>query len=472
MHFKEKKNDDIKIYLAYVLLFALFVFKMFFYSNEGFSVADSRAHMSYIIYMEKNSDILIPKFEDIKMYGTTDVQMYKEGAELLQDNRILYKMEPQTATCYLGHPPLYYKLMQLCDVVHIAEDDSVYVDRQKVSVCNIMLLALTMMLVLITGYKVIEKKGGTWEIHLLFVAISTTLPMYAYLGSGATNDNLSNLGIVIFWMGLISYLDRGYCYKTFWLVACGIMISLLSKLTAGLIVALVTVIIVVVDIIKTKKCGIILNKYFVTTLPVYLLTLLYFGIIYVRYGGLQPSYSQVSSLEEFKSGVFYVAEENRVVLTFAELTERFFKGLWQTWNGTYHSSFMIEREGIFALAYVFVLLLFLGAALLEIISYIKKKGKTNNMVSVAFLVALIITVLQQFDNFYTGYMSRGYLGGYQARYYLPCIPIIAMGACECVLHMQIKTNTIMKNIKKYVVIGLAILLTYSDFIYFVTKIYA
>lgn len=460
----EKKNySNVIIYLVYVLLFALFVFKMFFYSNERFAVPDQRAQMSYIIYMEQNPSILVPEFSDIRIYDITET--------LQEDNQVIYEMEPINQTCYLGHPPLYYKLMQLCGTVELGEGDTVYVNYTKLANCNILLTAFAMLLILITGYKLLEKKNASWYLHLFYVAICTTLPLYGYLGGGVNNDNLCNLGLVIFWMGLVNYLEKGYSYKTFWLVALGLTISTFAKLTAGLIALLVTAIIIVTDIIKTRKLGIIFNKYFVTTMPLYLVVLSYFITIKDKYGSFQPSYKKYAPLEEYLSSSFYVAEEDRVVRTFWQVMEHYFGGLWQTWKATYNSSFMIEREGVVAIGYAIVLILFIGCIGYEIFSYIKGRGKNNSLIATAFGLTIIFVILKQAIGHYNTYLSRGYTGGYQSRYYMPCIPIIAIGACDFLYMIKEKSRIALLEKGKYILLILSIILIYADFFYFLISAY-
>lgn len=458
-----KNTKERKIYLVYILLFAIFVFKMYFYSNQEYTVPDSRAQLSYLIYMEKNSDVFVPKFEDITMYKTTAT--YMEGNERID------RMEPYTSTCYLGHPPLYYKIMQLCDTVEVDENAVAYVNYTKLANCNIVLTALTMILILMTGYYLLREKQRDWSMHLFFATIATTLPLYGYVGSGLNNDNLCNLGVAVFWLGLITYLKKGYSYQTFWFVGLGIAITMMGKLTAGLIVVVATVIMILADIIKTKKLGIICNKYFLSSLPVYAGVLLYYLKIYMTYGGVQPAYSQISSIEEFKSSGFYVEEANRIELTFAEIVERFFSGVWQTWKATYNSDYMVEREGILSIAYAVVLTLFVGYAIYELVRFIKEKGKNNQLITFAFFAAIIVTMVTHFKTFYSGYISRGYLGANQARYYMACIPVIAFAACEGADLIKQRIGVKLCKYSKVVLVLLSVSLVYSDFIHYVLNIH-
>jgi len=458
-----KGTNEKNIYLIYIILFAVFIFKMYHYSNEGYTVPDSRAQLSYLIYMEKNEDVFVPKFEDITMYKTT--------ATVMEGNEQIDRMEPYNATCYLGHPPLYYKIMQLCGTVEVDESGVAYVNYTKLANCNIILTALTMLIALMTGYQLLREKKCDWSMHLFFAAICTTLPLYGYVGSGLNNDNLCNLGVVVFWVGLMNYLRKGYSYKTFWLVALGIAITMMGKLTAGLIVAVATVIMVLADIIKTKKLGIIANKHFLSSLPVYVGVLIYYLKIYMTYGGVQPAYSQISSIEEFQSSGFYVNEADRLELTFIEIVERFFSGVWETWKATYNSDYMVVREGVLSIAYAVVLILFVGYAIYELVVFVKEKGKSNNVIAFAFLAAILVTMATHFKTFYSGYISRGYLGANQARYYMACIPVIAFAACEGATVIKQHVEVKLYKYSKVVLTLLSVLLVYSDYIHYVLNIH-
>lgn len=461
---RKQKNNKIIIYCIYSILFTLFVFKMFFYANQMFEIPDSDAHLSYIIYMEKNEDKFIPAFEDMTLYEIEN--------SYVENNQIIYKMAETPMTCYLGHPPLYYKMMQLCNAVEIIDDGSVYLNATILSNVNIFLTAITMLVCLMIGYKFIEKHRGSWCLHLFYVAICTSIPLYGYLGSAPNNDNLCNVGAVIFLCGLISYLEKGYSYKTFWLVALGIVISVMSKLTMGLIVVIVTFVFVIADILKERKLTIICNRYFLSSLPIYIGAVIYFLIIYNTYGAVQPAYQSFVSNEEFVSSQFYVVEEARVYMTFWQDVVHFFKGMLQTWCGTYNVSYMLDRSSLIKIVHLAVIVMFFITGCKEFIDYIKKRGKSTNILTIAFGLAIIIATLRQFVGHYTTYMIRGYTGGYQSRYYMPCIPVIAMGACQFVFMLKNKLDSRQCTIGKLLLVIMSVIVVYGDFLYFVLNVYS
>lgn len=458
---KERKII-IGIYLTYGILFALFVFKMFFYANEIGKKPDEKAHLSYVVYMEKNPDMLIPKFEDIKICKWKEV-LYEGG------NKIL-KFQEGNVTCYLGHPPFYYKLLQICDVVDI-DGDNIYVNMTKISDINILLTSVTMLLILYTGFRYFLKNRAGWTIHLTFAAICTCLPLYGYVGSGINNDNLCNLGLVIFWIGLLRYFEREKCLSTYVLIGLGVLISCFSKLTTGIIVVLVCLVVVLFDILKNKNCKIICNSYFVMTLPIYAIIAIYFIRIYCLYGAFQPSYPNLVSMEEYRASAFYVEEAARTSLTFGEYAKHFFTGLLRTWTSTYHNSYTIDRTGLLLLPFIATLILFLIQADIVLMKYLKRKELSVETISAAFGAAIIVTILLHFWRQWNVYLSEGYLGGYQARYYMPCIPVIAFGTCQFCYDNEENGNTVKKRAIDVTLLILSALMIYADFFYYVWSYY-
>ena len=275
---------------------------------------------------------------------------------------------------------------------------------------------------------------------------------------------------MIFWLGVISYFEEKYTAKTYWLIAIGIWISMFSKLTAGLIVLIVSLLVIVYDMYRTKKIELIFNRNFFLTLPVYLCVLVYFLKIYFVYGSFQPSYSIIAREEYLKSS-FYVDESNRVSVLFEDLIKHFFGGIWQTWKATYNGDFMVERNGVYAIGFVVILALFCTKVIYELIKLLRKEKREEVDISIFFWIAIIGTLFLHFITFVSSYKKTGYLGGYQARYYMPCIPIIALYASEFVQFLYRKVDFLRINLIKGLVACLSCWIVYTDFVYFVLKVY-
>lgn len=462
---KEKETSTrnlVLLYILYGLLFALFIFKMFFYANEINDVPDQIAHLSYVIYLEEHPEKIIPQFENVKLYEMLD--QFQDG------NSTITVYEKTNDTIYMSHPPFYYKFMQLCDVVEVSAGRA-YVNTEKLCGINIFITSLTMILILLTGFHKLLQYRVDWTIHFLFAAICTCLPLYGYVGSGVNNDNLCNLAMVIFWMGLISYIDNRYCVKTYWLIAAGLILSVCSKLTAGLIILLVSTIIVLADIFVNKKATIICNKYFLMTIPAYVIVLCYFVIIYSRYGSFQPSYIAFVTDEEYKASMFYVEEAMRTNLTLGESIKYYCSSLLSTWMGTYSIRYGIYRTGILAFPFTLVLLLFLVWAIVGLCKFLKNRELGTHIISFAIAAAVIVMMVVQFIRYWSGYLITGYMGGCQARYYAPCLPALAFGVCELVCESVKKCGKIRERVVQMVTVLMGILLIYADFFYFVLSYY-
>lgn len=464
---QNRKNTNSKmliIYLVYSVLFLLFMFKMFFYANEIMGVPDQLAHLSYVIYLEENPEKLITEYENIKMYQVVSTAD--------KDNCRMLELAPDGSTCYLGHPPLYYKLMQICDVIQV-QDGHIYANMIKISYLNIFLTSVTMLIILYSGFIRLLRQNAGWLLHIVYASVCTCLPLYGYVGSGINNDNLCNLGMAIFIIGILAYLEEGCAKKVYWLIAAGTCISFFSKLTAGLVVLLVCMLVVILDFMKNKNFKILLNKYFAMTIPVYFVTGSYFCAVYAEYKTVQPAYMEYVTKEEFLSSPFFVAEPSRLQLTFLKDVLHFFRGMLDTWTSTYNEGYSVGRGYILAIPFILVLLLFLIQAWRGICHYVKEDGFTVKMFSFVFAAAIAVTIFVQFIRHRNAYLTNGYPGGYQARYYMPCLPAIAFGVCQFLNDHRYdnKSNGLRGRIANSCVFLMCLLMAYADFFYYLQSYY-
>ena len=127
-------RNNVIIYFIYTVLFTLFLFKMFFYANEIKDYPDQTAQLSYVVYMQEHPSKMVPEFEQIKMVAQKDKP---DGADIQHT-----ELKKETQTCYLGHPPLYYRLLQICNVINI-EQGKIYAHISKIYDINICLMAFT-----------------------------------------------------------------------------------------------------------------------------------------------------------------------------------------------------------------------------------------------------------------------------------------------------------------------------------------
>lgn len=74
-----------------------------------------------------------------------------------------------------------------------------------------------------------------------------------YVISGVSNDALTMPAVAIFMLGIIRFYEKKYNILTYFVIAAGINLSLLSKLTTGMIVCIIALGIVLFTFFKEKR---------------------------------------------------------------------------------------------------------------------------------------------------------------------------------------------------------------------------
>lgn len=361
---------------------------------------DQTAQVSYLIEMCRQPR-LVPDFAALPMYPV-----------LTQENLVWTMRASATAVNYLGHPPLYYLLLSLTAPVRFLEDGTVAVDMLKLYLANTVLTSAAVLLAFRLGCRAL--KGRSPFLHLLFAFAVVTLPELGYVGVSVNNDNLAFFAFALFFTGVMRYNEDKLDLETYLLIGLGFMLGALSKLTAALIMLIMLVTILVMSVIRTKSLKLILNKYFLMTLPCYLLFLAYEIAVHRRYGSWQPGLAQIAP-EYFLRTSFYVAPENRVPMTFLEYLRSFLGGIGHTWSSVYgHNETVngIMDNRLFGLVYWIPVAAAMLAALLQLIR--RKADRYTIPTVLAFLGTLAYHLYAN----WSGFLKNGYAGGSQARYYL------------------------------------------------------
>ena len=90
-------------------------------------------------------------------------------------------------------------------------------------------------------------------LHMLYGLILISAPNMIYVISGVSNDALTMPAVAIFMLGIIRFYEKKYNILTYFVIAAGINLSLLSKLTTGMIVCIIALGIVLFTFFKEKK---------------------------------------------------------------------------------------------------------------------------------------------------------------------------------------------------------------------------
>ena len=384
--------------LAYVLLQA----RYFMQQLGGFP--DEQAHLSYIAYMKLHGG-WIPDFRSMRIYHDA-----KPGTLSLATNST-------DQFNYLGHPPLYYKIMSLVGAMQVnGTDVSYHITRLRLISLGIGVLGLlTLFYIAYTRIRQIPL------LQLLFALIIISPANMVYGISGISNDTLALLTVSIFILGIIRFNEERYTPLTYFLIAIGISASVLTKLTAGMIVVISSLFVIFYTLVIKRKFDVILRPACYLTLPIYLGPTAYFLQLARRFQTIQPSYQHFAFSEYVTSGM-YVPINNRTTMAFSQYVQYFFVQFLNNWSSILgHVPVIRANTTPFTFDAIAVTLIFLSPLCL----FVFKPSSDQRFLSMGY-GAILLVVAYQFKVAATGFYTAGYGGSTQSRYYQCAIGIFAL----------------------------------------------
>ncbi len=413
----ENKLNKIKLFsirAIYVLFFIYTILQSVVYANTLRCTApDEIAHTSYVAYLYDTKKI-IPNFEDMHMLNNSPIKWSFDCYAYRKD-----------LVNYLCHPPLYYHIMRLAGgISHADNHDFFIVNFSRLRYFSIGIMATGLFAMLYIGYSRIDKKHPI--AHLLYSAIVCSVPMLAYEGGAVTNDNLTLLTVALGLLGYFRFIEEKRNFTTYLLIALGISASLLTKMTAAILLVIMGAILLLYTMIKEHSIKKSLNKYFLLSIPIYLITLVYFGIMYSKYGTITPSLELICTKEYFESTYFFTPARQRVNYSLSEYLRYYFENFFLSFCSCYGGEFYYKLSVFSKAALVIEVLFFLPVPVL-IMGFFKKKIPAITFVICGYL-SIIITFLMQLKSAYKSFLGRGYMGGYQARYYIAAVVIFGISA--------------------------------------------
>ncbi len=436
----------------FVLLFS--VGKMVFYAEKVSNTPDETAHIAYVAYLEQTGE-WIPKYENMCMQRT-----------ISNDTEMVVAEFASGTVNNLRHPPLYYHLIRLSNGITFNEDGTYQVDLDRVRVASMMMMVAALALMLYIGYTRLQKIP---LLHMLYGMIITSVPMMTYGASGVNNDTLTILTVTVFFFGILRFEEKKRNFITYLLIGLGISATLLTKMTAGIIVSVAALIVVMIALVREKCWKQLLSWQFLVTIPLYLIAAAFYLYMYKQYGSFQPSLHALNEAYAYSTG-FYPSVETRTVKSLIEYVHYFFDLFMQTWYGIAshitlikpHPYGFLER---FALASLWIIPLMLLTKPI-------RSGQPYVKSNLALYVGVLVTLVMQFVNGYTGLLERGYVGAYQSRYYICAVAMFAL--CVALLVQKVFTDTprgdrwaqVVRRITVCAVVLFIAALTYEDFVYF------
>ncbi len=440
---KEKKIAIV----IYMLLFIYFLVQMNYYADNVERFPDEGSHIAYVTYLEL-SDSIIPDFYNMP-----------QGITNADDGTI-----SSYGISYLGHPPLYYNILNLFTnitgdgVYNHSDVDSLRTTSQGIA-CIGLLLAF--------GYGFVKLNKNA--LHLLFGTLMISVPMLSYTAAGVNNDTLAFTGMVIFFIALERLVVKREGWFTYFLFAMAVAIVMLTKLTAAIILVVTCLAVFIYIMLKEKSIRLLWNKYFLVTIPIYLMVLVYYLYIYSLFGSFQPTL-QAIDYEYFMTTTYYIDESLRVHMEFGQYMSYYTGKFLQTWSSI-ASHVSLLKEGSYINVDQIGLMSILVVPLLGFLT--RNKTPQIKIMLVSYVVTITTMCYQALSN-YSSFLERGYLGGYQSRYYL-CV-LIAFVFIICFAIQERYQYLIVKYPQKikYVEIGVSalcvvwsLLVIYEDFIYFI-----
>ncbi len=444
--------------VIYGAMFIYAVYQVWFYMTYVGNTPDESAHVSYIAYLAQTGRI-IPDFSQMQMMNIVgNTGSFIEGS-----------------VNQLGHPPLYYLVMLLCHPIDVLADNSFLIHFNKLRWFSAGFGLLALALTFYLGYTRITKKRPA--LHLLYCAIITSVPMFLYNISGVNNDTFALLGCVVFFWGVLRICEEKKNFGSYLLIAVGLFVAVLSKVTAGMLIGLTAIIFVVWYCVHHKSIRLIFCKEFMVTLPVYLAAAVYFVVVYMRFHTLQPDLSSINP-EYYQISGFFVDFEDRTVMSVFDYFIYYWENFFNTWTAVashtslYKLVHWTTYSRIFTLAIPFV----------PILLFFVNKSRKYVVLLIGSFVSLVVVAWMQFQRaFETYFYISGYAGAYQTRYYLCVLPILAFAA---VYLLQIlaerkeepKANLVERHsgmiilsparVAVIVSIAASTILCYSGFVYF------
>ena len=387
----------------YGLVLLYYVLKQVYYAVWIGGFPDQLAHLTYLSYLS-NHPTLFPDFRNIP-YGTIAGE---------QDGLVLLSLTPWTVN-NMVHPPLYYLILNLFAGVRQMGDGTYGLDIMRLRVLNIILSSATAVLAFRLGYTRLKKNRPLH--HLVYAMAIATLPMFSYVGASVNNDNLACLAMVIFFTGLLRYSEGKEDLKTYLLVGIGFLLGSFSKLTTALLFLIMLGVTFVMSVIRTKSLKLILNRYFLLTLPCYLLFLIYEIHVKRTCGAWQPSLLDLNP-DYYYTTIFYVRPEDRVPMTLLQYVRQFVEGIGYSWSSLYCHNAEVTRI-MKNLAWGVIYWIPVAASVFAAVRGLVRR--TGDRLALPVVLGFLGTLGYHFYSNWKGYAVSGYLGALQARYYLGMI---------------------------------------------------
>ncbi len=453
---KNKRITTVVVLCIYLFAFVFAGVKILFYNERVANTPDETAHIGYVAYLTKTNE-LIPQFENI------------ERPLLIEnDNTTMHLSFTPGSINHLKHPPTFYHIARLANSITFLEDGTFKVELFSIRMVGAVMVMAALALMFYIGFT--RFRNASPLVHLVLAAICVAVPMLTYCASGVNNDSMTLLTVTVFFLGVIRFLENKRGIGTYLLIGVGICATAVTKLTAGIVVVIAALIVLTVTLIREKNVKQLLSPAFLVPLVLYLVPLAYYLYMYKHYGGFQPDMFELNP-EYSRANGFYVDVVSRTSKSLLEYIGYFFTQFMRTWTGVMshinlpkNDSSWLSEQNVALVAIWFVPFLFAKKSL--------RNRSPYSIAVIAGCAGVFAAVAAQLVNGFNVFTSRGYLGGFQSRYYLCAILFFAFGLAlaiqkttEALEHRGRYAGILRRFIEAGAVVFVGVLF-YEDILYF------
>ena len=307
----------------------------------------------------------------------------------------------ENSTNHLGHPPLYYHIMKLFNLVKV-QDGSITYNLEALRNISQVISNIALILVFAFAYKNLKSIVA----NFVFAIILVNIPLFPYVSGAVSNDVLSLLGISIFLLGANDLVKEKRNYSTYFLLAIGTFVCMMNKVTIGIIIIITYLILLIYLTIKEKNVKYMMRKEFFVTVPIYLIILLYYILILQKYGVVQPVIQAIAP-DYYKTTSFYNSTIYKPAYSLKMYSKMYWNNFVNYWAGYNYGEKFPKHElkeslisiSIFAIPIVYFIIEKLRKKKIDIV---------NLSVCVGVYITILIQFIRQFIEFKT--LSRIFRG--------------------------------------------------------------
>ncbi|MCG8487584.1 MAG: hypothetical protein MI756_08960 [Chromatiales bacterium] len=384
----QNRPSNSSLTLALFVIFSIYALYSYFLIDDlkvGIP-PDEVAHLSRIAGIKEQASIPDPVTEKLCSHGGRQTQDLN----------------------YLKHPPVYYYISSF---LTNKTDCMVVADYKIFRVSSLIIISITLIFLI----SVIRRTSYDDSGLIPFFLFLTSIPIFPYISASTNNDSLaiaSFYAVIASW--LLVYKNIHTKYTTV-LLSAAISIGLLTKATTGL-QALILSFFLLFFLQKDQLITLwSQRKSLLISGLLLFIPAVYYVYVKVEYGTFFPAGASV--LDN------YTKDPSNTMSIF-QYAGHYFEATLKSLIGITSHSNVYKQSTI--QAYGIILFFFISLSQL-----LRKPHKPNlqllwKMYIAGTITTLIFTVIH-FIYIYQKYLTYGYLGGIQFRYFLPLLPLISIG---------------------------------------------